>query len=121
MGHEPEMFMLKGDDAGELMAKRLESYKWKTDNQGRPLDEPDDFEDDLMDATRYSISNEFKGAGKVVVAKEATPQQQAVQGQAATMPKSWMKEKIQELTGGADAAPLSTKKISRGGFFADMT
>lgn len=45
--HEPELFMLKDDPAGELMCKRIESYRWKLDAQGRPTDEPDDFEDDL--------------------------------------------------------------------------
>ena len=35
--------------------KEIKSYKWKTDKDGRVLDEPVKFNDDAMDAMRYAI------------------------------------------------------------------
>lgn len=113
---EPELFMLKDDAAGELMAKRFESARWKLDAQGRPTDVPDDFEDDLMDATKYIIQNEFRGAGKVVVGKkEQEPEKPVV-----LTPKTWMAAKVQELTGGQGGEVVTSKRVKRGGFMADF-
>lgn len=118
--HDPEFFMLKDDPAGELMAKRLESYRWKLDAQGRPTDEPDDFEDDLIDATKYIIVNEFRQAGKVAVGKD-TPESLAVGSALRLTPKTWMAEKIQQLTGNEPVELKATKRVSRGGFFSDFS
>ncbi len=35
--------------------KEIKSYKWKTDKDGKVLDEPVKFNDDAMDAMRYAI------------------------------------------------------------------
>jgi hypothetical protein len=113
---DPEFFMLKGDPAGELMAKRIEAARWVLDAQGRPTDVPDDVEDDLMDATKYIIQNEFRGAGKVVSPKDLPlPPTQVV-----LTPKTWMAAKVQELTGGQSGEAITSKKVKRGGFMADF-
>lgn len=113
---EPELFMLKDDTAGELMAKRFESARWKLDAQGRPTDVPDDFEDDMMDATKYIIQNEFRGAGKVVSPKDNTVNEKPV----VLTPKTWMAAKVNELTGGQGSEAITSKKVKRGGFMADF-
>jgi len=113
---EPELFMLKDDPAGDLMAKRFESARWKLDAQGRPTDVPDDFEDDLMDATKYIIQNEFRGAGKVVSPKDNHVEEKQV----VLTPKTWMAAKVQELTGGHGTEAITSKKVKRGGFMADF-
>jgi hypothetical protein len=46
-GMEPELYLIKGDDGCELLAKRLEGYRWKEDSVGRPTDVPIDIDDDL--------------------------------------------------------------------------
>lgn len=119
--HEPEMFMLLDDPSGQLMAHRIESYRWKLDAQGRPTDEPDDTDDDLMDATRYIIQNEFRQAGKVAVGRDAPGTVPGASPLPKLTPKTWMAEKIMELTGGQSGEVVATKKIKRGGFFSDFT
>ena len=37
------------------LLKEIKSYKWKTDKDGRVMEEPVKFRDDLMDAMRYAI------------------------------------------------------------------
>jgi len=116
-GHEPELFMLKGDTAGDLMASRIESYRWVIDSQGRSTDVPNDLEDDMMDALRYVISNEFRGAGKVVVGKkDFVPDKPVV-----LTPQTWMAAKIAELTNGQATEAVATRRVRRGGFFADFS
>jgi phage terminase large subunit len=41
--------------------KEIKSYKWKTDKDGRVLDEPVKFNDHLMDAIRYAIFTHLTG------------------------------------------------------------
>lgn len=118
--HDPEFFMLKGDAAGELMAHRIESYRWKLDQQGKPTDEPDDTDDDMMDALRYVIQNEFRLAGKVVAPKDSGVSTDFTPAVSLT-PKTWMAAKVQELTGGQSGEVVSTKRIRKGGFFSDFS
>lgn len=42
------------EDSVDLI-KEIKSYKWKTDKEGRVLDEPVKFHDHLMDALRYAV------------------------------------------------------------------
>lgn len=42
------------EDSVDLM-KEARSYKWRTDNNGKVLDEPVKFHDHLMDALRYAV------------------------------------------------------------------
>ncbi len=47
--------------------KEIKSYKWKTDKDGRVLDEPVKFNDDAMDAMRYGIyTRMFKPKKKLI-------------------------------------------------------
>lgn len=118
MGRPPELFLLKGDDGCEQLAKRLTAYRWKLDQAGRATDVPDDVDDDSCDATRYLIQNEFRMAGKVTVAKDrpivaTTERPYTVQ--------SWAKDKVAELTGQDQEAVSTPKKLRKGSFFMDAT
>lgn len=42
------------EDSVDLV-KEIKSYKWKTDKEGRVMDEPVKFHDHLMDALRYAV------------------------------------------------------------------
>lgn len=129
---KPELYLLKGDEGCELLAKRLVGYKWKVDSQGNPTDIPDDKEDDLCDASRYLIQNVFKNAGKI----SSTSVEQERQAAAAAIEAphqgyseaNWAAKKIQELTGTTYLEPgltvtqaQTTKKIKRGIFTADFS
>ena len=113
----PELFLIKGDPASELLAKRFEAYKWKLDSQGNATDVPDDTEDDTMDATRYIIANEFRGQGKVVVSKKPDEPEKGPQ----RTQQTWMKEKVNELTGGHGSEAVTSKRIRKGGLYADFS
>ena len=41
------------------LLKELKSYKWRVDKNGRVLEEPVKFRDDLVDAMRYAIYTMF--------------------------------------------------------------
>jgi hypothetical protein len=120
MGRPPELFLLKGDPGCELLATRIIAYKWKLDSAGRPTDTPDDVNDDLCDALRYSIQNEFRMAGKVTVGKETGLVVASDQPKALTE-KNWAAEKVKELTGGDAPVASTAKRVKKGNFFADFS
>ena len=116
----PELFLLKGDPGCELLAKRIEAYKWKMDSAGRPTDVPDDNEDDLDDALRYGVQNVFKDAGKILAPKD--PVEVHTQTPSPTL-ENWMQKEIAARSG-QDAGALiggANKKIKRGSFFCDFS
>jgi phage terminase large subunit len=43
------------------LLKEIRSYKWKTDKDGRVLDEPVKFNDHAMDAGRYGVFTYMTG------------------------------------------------------------
>lgn len=47
-------------DNSPSLVREYRSYKWKQDKNGKVLDEPVKFMDDLMDAVRYPIYNHLK-------------------------------------------------------------
>jgi phage terminase large subunit len=49
------------------LIKEIKSYKWKTDKDGRTMDEPVKFNDHACDSFRYGIFSEFSRQKKVLV------------------------------------------------------
>lgn len=141
-GMDPELYLIKGDASGELLAKRLEGYRWKEDATGRITDEPVKDDDDLCDALRYLVHNTFdRGSGIVVGRSSAssTGPGDAKPGDKPVFPtpQQQMSAKIHELTGGESGATVGMpammvlapgqtldpkgQKLKRGGIFADFT
>jgi len=118
-GADPEMFMLRGDVAGDLLARRIEGYKWKLNGAGDATDIPDETDDDLDDAVRYAIYNTFRPAGKVVVSRDAP---EIAVPRPGAVPRTWMTEEIQARIGGGSTVDEGVPaKIRKGGFFFDAT
>ena len=46
--------------------KEFKTYKWKTDKNGKAIDEPVKFNDDFCDAARYGIFNGTKSNTKKI-------------------------------------------------------
>lgn len=99
---DPQLYLLKGDEGCELLAKRATEWHWLTDTDGKLTDVPSDEDDDILDALRYIIMNVFPlRKGKLVA---EVPSQQAV---GATLfpssrtydQKSWMQQAIREQLG----------------------
>jgi hypothetical protein len=65
-GAPPRLYLLKGDDGCELLAKRMTQYHWKLGTDGKPTDIPDEEDDDVLDALRYCVMNQFASGGKVI-------------------------------------------------------
>lgn len=139
-GMEPELYLIKGDDECELLAKRIEAYRWKEDSTGRPTDVPHDVDDDLCDALRYLIQNTFDRSSGIVLAKGSAaniPDDIKNQKPSFPTPQQQMAAKIHELTGGeagstvgmpamivlgpGEDVGLGRKVFKRGGFFSDFS
>jgi hypothetical protein len=124
MGRPPELFFLKGDPGCELLATRTIGYRWKLDTAGRATDTPDDVDDDLCDALRYVVQNEFRLAGKVTVGKDDTKTiAVATESSRQYTTQNWASQKVKELTGagGSGAVVLGPAKGKKGSFSWDMT
>ena len=105
MGREPQLFFLSNDQGVDLLCERMGKYHWIVDRAGRLTDEPDDKNDDEMDALRYLIMNVFVKNGKITVAKDIDLDKVRAltdSGQVQYSPSSWMSEIISEKLGGID-------------------
>ncbi len=139
-GMDPEFFVVKGDPSGDLVAKRLEGYRWREDATGHVTDEPVKDNDDLCDAIRYLVYNTFDRSSGVTLGKGSgsnLPDHIKGQRPAFPTPQQQMAAKIHELTGGESGAIIGMpamvtlrpgetvdaqkKTFKRGGFFADFS
>jgi hypothetical protein len=139
-GLEPEMYLIKGDEGCDLLAKRIEGYRWKEDSTGRPTDVPLDVDDDLDDALRYLVQNTFDRSSGVIIAKGLAanvPDELKKAKPAFPTPQQQMAAKIHELTGGESGSTIGmpamvvlgpgetldtgSKRLKKGGFFADFS
>ena len=130
-GLSPELFLIKGDDGCELLAKRIVAYKWKEDSIGRITDIPDDTEDDLNDACRYLVQNTFGKSSGIILAKGSIADiPDHLKNQPPHTPDQVMSAKIHELTGGEAGSTIgmpsaqyidpNKRVIRKGGFFASF-
>ena len=71
-GAEPRLYLLKGEEGCMLLSKRIRTYHWKLDTAGKPSDVPDEDEDDVLDALRYCLMNQFMSGGKVIASLNET-------------------------------------------------
>jgi len=103
--NEARLFFIKGDEGCELLAARMGQYHWTTDAAGRVTDEPDDENDDELDALRYMVMNVMDKKGIVTFTNvNLTPGLQdsilAPQpGEKQYDSQNWMKQIIAERTG----------------------
>ncbi len=70
MNGTPELYFVHDvglDPEMGLLIKHMQEYHWTVDAAGRPTDEPDQKNDDIPDATRYWVMNEFPMTGRDVV------------------------------------------------------
>lgn len=111
---EPRLYILKGDEMCELLARRLKQYHWKMEPDGRIGKDPDKELDDLCDSTRYWLMNVFAAAkGSVRVGKD-TPIKSAEQIEE-DRSRSFLREAMKE-HGIADEGEVDTVSISQGSF-----
>ncbi len=89
---EPTLFLLKGDEGCELLAKKFSSYHWKLDANGRVSDIPDDDGDDEMDSLRYWVMNRFSVKTRVQASTQ-TPSQMAAETTDLTV-NNWARREI---------------------------
>ncbi len=100
---EAKLFLLRGDDGCELLGTRMTNYHWLTDAAGRLTQDPDDEEDDELDALRYIGLNTFAPKGRVSISEAnllltpKTPLQD--HGTRQYDPSTWMRQVIAEKTG----------------------
>lgn len=59
LGGEPQVFFLRDDDGVAQLFSELSKYHWSLSPDGKLSDIPDDEDDDLCDAFRYLVLNEF--------------------------------------------------------------
>lgn len=126
----PELYLIRNDDGCELLAKRIEGYRWMEDSLGRATDVPKDIDDDLNDALRYLIQNTFDKSG-IILAKDIKA---SVKDTAPLTHSRQMAEKIYEATGGENnfnstipvisityPGATSKKIFKKNGFYADFS
>jgi phage terminase large subunit len=59
------MYFLKDDPGVATLFRHMENYKYCTDMTGRPTEEPDETDDDGVDALRYAVMNEMGNKGAI--------------------------------------------------------
>lgn len=116
LGAPPEIFFLEGDDGCELLAQRLSRYHWCIDAAGNPTDEPDDTEDDELDALRYLCQVVFGRQTKLRMGNSNVQHQPTTVNQQTD--RQWMSDKIKELA--VDSQQTTTIKGRKGGFVFDI-
>ena len=104
LGGEPELLFVRevGEDPGmDLLIKYLREHHWKLDAANKPTDMISDDNKDLPDALRYCIMNVFPYKGKVVDTRAEMVAQLPVADDTGVQyhVKTWMSQKIAELTG----------------------
>lgn len=126
------MYLIQGDPGCELLAGRLEKYKFTMDAAGIYTDVPDKTDDDECDALRYGIMNVFGSKGAL---KISTGPSIVVDDKGVTKPvplvthvgqqQDWMTNMIRQATGeggGPDQAEskVPPAQIKKGRFFSDL-
>jgi hypothetical protein len=123
-GSEPELFVLRGDDGGNLFIKRMVAYKWKLDSAGMPTDVPDEEEDDLCDAGRYLVFNSFEKTS-IIAPTGAKPPEPNQPGPPTA--QAWMQSEIAKAMGldvptpGVSLSQVEQKKGRKGSILFDLT
>jgi hypothetical protein len=123
MGNEPQLYLLKGDDGCNLLAKDFSTYHWITDKTtGKPTDVPNESDDDRLDALRYLIMNVLAPKGKVLVANEEKKKQAEVE--ILTM-QNWAQKVIDEAVNRpsdiGETINISNNKGKRGSIVWDIS
>lgn len=120
---EIRFFLLKGDEGCELLASRMSQYHWVSDAAGRLTDDPDDEDDDEVDALRYLVLNNFSPKTRVTFGEtNLIPDQNKVpisEGSKQYHPETWMRQIISEKTGISyvEEEPQDEEKSGRSGSF----
>jgi len=128
------LYLIKEDPGCELLASRMEKYKFTMDAAGLYTDVPDKTEDDECDAIRYGIMNVFgsKGALKVqtgaaIVVDESGKVKQVASNQQPGQQQDWMTQMIRQAVGGGGTdsndqtdSKVPPAQIKKGRFFSDL-
>lgn len=61
---EPRVILVREGEGVPALAVQLSQYHWKLGPDGKPTKEPEKINDDLADAFRYMVQNEFRGPQK---------------------------------------------------------
>jgi hypothetical protein len=103
------LFFLSGDEGCELLAARMTQYHWQTDAAGRTTKEPDDENDDELDALRYMVMNTMNIKGLISLTNvdliKTDSMIPAAAGHKQYDPKTWMRQIIAEQTGVSQDEP----------------
>jgi hypothetical protein len=111
----PELFFIKNDLGVDSLFNRMCSYHWRIDPAGNIVDppQPDEHDDDAVDALRYLIMNVFKRVGGISVDAPAN-HPTAPTGPAIYAANNWMAAKIREevIGDGVTFDPLTGQPIA---------
>lgn len=100
MGREPQLYFISNDQGVDMLCERMSKYHWVVDKAGRLTDEPNDVDDDEMDALRYLVMNVFAPKGKLTVARDdEKPRMNVVDDRPKHSVQTWMREMINERMG----------------------
>ena len=127
---KPELFILAGDPQCEALYKELSEYHWATDIAGEPTDKPVKKDDDLCDACRYMVQNNYRVRGRLVAPTDKPiPAQQ--NDQPVDLSANWMREVVDGCTnsssplgdpnGGVDNGEDGNRRGRHGGLSWSMT
>jgi hypothetical protein len=110
----PELFFVRdvGEDSMmDLLFLHLREYHRKLGPDGKPTETPSDENKDFPDALRYMVGSLFDIKGQFAISQEAEPKEtiRSQDGQPVYHEKTWMSQKIAELTGG-EIRPPSTSR-----------
>lgn len=118
---KPEVFFLAGDPGIELLWQHLTHYHWSIDAAGQMTDVPDEENDDLPDAFRYLLMNEFPSTAKPTAGKDDLPHPDLLMpGRPLPTEKNYLTRFIEDATGGGSSEESGTVRGKSGGFFFDI-
>jgi hypothetical protein len=118
---DPQMFFLKDDPGCEALGADMSTYHFMTDAAGQISEEPDDENDDKIDAHRYLVMNVFAPKGKILKESTKDPVQTGpTNTYTPEAPTNWMAEKIASLVGEGETSEVDTEPVRRGRFSFDL-
>lgn len=121
---EPQLFFLLDDPQVEGLMVDIAKYHFKTDVYHNITDEPDDENDDALDALRYCIMNVFAPDGRLKIVQMGAPPVQepdfVAPSQENYTASNYLDKLIADHSDGVDDDIVDTKPKRKGGFVWDM-
>lgn len=115
---EPELIFLADSPGSMLVYSKLAKYHFTQDAQGNWTDVPDDEDDDLCDAFRYMVMNEFPSSGGRI---QAAPAEVEPERPPALTPQQEQEERMRgyfdQMMAQTGLTPTPSSTVRKGKFF----